>query len=305
MRAWKPVLGQGIWIAAGLLLLAAAAAVWLLLRVVPHFASPPEHWLITPLTFLEGTGAAIMLVLAGWFGYRLLAALTLTYTLDRNGIYISWIGNRTVIPLTEVQELMVAPHAVPLPAVPYRNIGSYWGRILVGSATPLELYTTLPPARSTLIQTAHAVYAIAPREPESFVQEFGQRRALGVTQSLRPTFSEGRLFFSAFWNDPIIRTALLAGLAIVLVLFGWLSFAYANLPPTIVLGFDAAGVAQDLRPRHQILWVPLLAISFALLNTIIALSIFQRLPISARLLQIGTVPILVLFAIGTIMIATR
>ncbi len=304
MREWKPMRGSGRGIAAVLLLLALAGAIALLLRLVPRFLMPPEAWPITPRAFLEGTGAGILLVLAGWFGYRLLAALTLTYTLDRNGIYISWIGNRAVIPLAEVQQIALPPHEKDLPALPLRNIGYYWGHLHRPNQGTIDLYTTLPPARSVLIYAAHGIYAIAPHDPQSFAQEFEQRRQLGATQNLRPSFSEGRLFFAAFWNDPVIRSALLTGLAVVLLLLGWLSLVYAGLPPTIPLGFDAAGTAIDLRPRHQILWVPLLGITFALLNTSLSLLLFRHQRTVAHLLQLATVPVLLLFAVATVVIAT-
>lgn len=304
MREWRPVRGSGSSIAAVLLLLALGAVAVLLWQLVPRFLVPPEAWQITPLAFLESTALFVACVLAGWAGYRLLAALTLRYTLDRNGIYISWIGNRAVIPLAEVQQIVLPPHDTALPTPPLRNIGYYWGDLAMPNGSTVDLYTTLPPAQSTLIHAAHGTYAIAPCDPQSFVQEFEQRRQLGATQSLRPTFSEGRLFFAAFWNDPLIRAALLTGLAVVLLLLGWLSLVYAGLPPSIPLGFDAAGAAVDLRPRYQILWVPLLGIAFALLNTGLSLLLFRRQRTAAHLLQIGAVPVLLLFAVATIVIAT-
>ncbi|NJL33987.1 MAG: hypothetical protein HC893_09145 [Chloroflexaceae bacterium] len=92
MRYWKPAPGVGIWIGVLFLIVTLGAAGWLLVQLASIFRQPPEQWQVDLTVFGYLVALVGLLLLIGWLGYRLAAALTLSYAMDRNGLYIIWIG---------------------------------------------------------------------------------------------------------------------------------------------------------------------------------------------------------------------
>jgi hypothetical protein len=54
----------------------------------------------------------------------------------------------------------------------------------------------------------------------------------------------------------------------------------------------------ELRPRHQVLFMPLAAFGLSLLNTGLGISFYRRNKTSARLLQLGSVFIQLMFGVA-------
>src|SRR5690349_24535505 len=127
MRRWRPQSSLGPWIALLLMLAALAGAVALGLRLAQALSGPPEDWPITLQLYWQLVGLLALLLVAGALAYRALAALTLSYELDRNGLYIIWLGNRAVVPLDQIQsvDLGVVPAGLPWRLV--QGVGYYWG----------------------------------------------------------------------------------------------------------------------------------------------------------------------------------
>src|SRR5215216_5804210 len=105
MRRWKPQSSLGRWIALLLMLAALAGAAALGLRLSQTLAGPPEDWPVTLQLYWQIVGLLGLLVLVGALAYRTLAAWTLSYELDRNGLYIIWLGNRAVVTLDKIQSV--------------------------------------------------------------------------------------------------------------------------------------------------------------------------------------------------------
>lgn len=302
MRRWKPRRGLGLWIGLILLVPTVAGIGWLGSRLIILFSQVPEQWQFNLVTYGEILGLLLLLLLFSILIYRILGGLTLSYAMDRNGLYIVWMGNRAVVPLGQIESLDKGTSIPWAPWMVFRNIGYYWGRGNTTDGRTVHLFTTISPTRSLLIYTATDAYAISPADQEAFVQELEQRRRLGAVKPLAPTVEPGRVFFYAFWNDPVVRWALLFAFALNLVLLGILAARYPELAAMINMRFNSAGQVTELRPRHQVLFLPLAAFVVSLLNAILGLSFYKYEKMSAQLLQLGSILVQVLFGIAVLTI---
>ncbi|HWQ15562.1 MAG TPA: PH domain-containing protein [Roseiflexaceae bacterium] len=298
MRHWKPQPSPGRWVAAGLLLAALAGAALALARIAGRLAGPPEVWRVDVGLFGLILALLGLLAAAGWLAYRTAAALTLGYELDRNGLYITWLGNRAVVPLDRITSIDIGAPEARLPLGSLQGIGYYWGTARLPDGGRLHLFATQPPARCLVVYTPEGAYAISPADHEAFVQDLEQRRNLGAAKPLTATLEPSRFFLYAFWNDRTVRGLLLLALLLNLVALGALAARYPGLSALVELRFDATGEVAELRPRHQALFLPLAAFGLSLLNTALGLALYQRERLGARLLQGASVIVQLLFAVA-------
>jgi hypothetical protein len=302
MRRWKPQFTLGLWIGLALLILALAGAIIVGVRLGAVLVQPPESWPVGLELFAQVVTFVLLWLMAGILAYRIASGLTLSYEIDRNGLYILWLGNRAVVPLSAIESVdMGTAEARPIWG-PLQGIGYYSGRGRTQSEQRLHLFATRPPSRCLLVHTANGSYAISPADMEGFVQDLEQRRNLGAVKTVAPTIETSRFFAYAFWNDRLVRWALMLALGLNVLLLGFLSVRYPQLAETLGMRFNAAGEVVELRPRHQVLFLPLAAFMLSLLNTLLGMLLYPRDQAGARLLQFGSVLVQVLFAVATIMI---
>ncbi|NTV62281.1 MAG: hypothetical protein HGA65_01925, partial [Oscillochloris sp.] len=298
MRRWKAQITFRLWLAAALMVVATLGAIFFFVRIATVLARAPEQWPINLGIYLQLLAGLALLLVAGMVAYRLAAALTLGYGVDRNGFYIFWVGNRAVIPLSQIESIDVGAALVEKGARLSQSVAYYYGRTQISEGRLAERFSTLPTAQSLILHTPGLSYVISPDNRDTFVQELEQRRRLGAIQQLIPGVDAGRTFFYAFWNDLVVRRALLIAIALGLGLLGWLAAIYPGLPTMIDLRTDAAGMAAALRPRHQILFLPLAANAILLINAGFGLSLYGRTPAGARMLQIASAFMQILFAVA-------
>jgi hypothetical protein len=302
MRRWKPQLTKRLWLAAALLAAVALGALMFFVRIGQALLRPPEQWQINLGLYLQFLAGLALLLVAAMVAYRVVAVLTLAYGVDRNGFYIFWMGNRAVVPLSQIENIEGGAGVTDKTGLAQR-VAYYYGSIPLPEGRVAERFSTLPTAQSLILHTAGQLsYVISPDNPDSFVQELEQRRRLGAIQQLTPGVEAGRTFFYAFWNDQVVRKALAVAIGLSLALLGWLAAIYPGLPALIDLRTDAVGVAAALRPRHQILFLPLAANAILLINAGFGLSLYGRTPAGARMLQIASALILILFAVAVLTI---
>lgn len=285
-----------------LLAISAAGAIYLIGRVGLALARPPEQWAIDLGLYLQLLGGLAALLVAGLAAYRVAAALTLSYGVDRNGFYIFWLGNRAVIPLAQIETIESGVRLPETLGGLARSLGYYHGRVRLPEGRELHRFTTKPLSRSLILHTPAASYAISPESDDTFVQELEQRRRLGSIQQLSAGVEVGRMFFYSFWEDQVVRAALLTAVALSLLLLGWVAAIYPGLPALVDLRADAAGVSSTLTPRHQLLFLPLAGVAILLLNTGFGLSLYSRSAVGARLLQVASALAQILFAVAILTI---
>jgi hypothetical protein len=268
------------------------------LKLAQAFAGPPQTWSIDLRIYAQLLGVLALLAIAGALIYRIAAALTLSYDLDRNGLYINWLGNRAVVPLDQIYNVDLGLVGERLPWRALQWIGYRWGRGQTAEGKRLHLFATQPLARVLVVYTNAEAYAISPADPETFVQDLEQRRNLGATKSLVPTIEASRIFLYAFWNDRTVRILLLLAVGLNLLIFALLAARYPLLGATVPMRFNAIGQIAEPRPRHQVLFLPLAAFGLALLNTVIGLAFYRRQQLGARLLQGASIVVQILFGIA-------
>lgn len=302
MRRWKPKPALGLWTGLALLVLILVGAGYFGRRIVPALAQPPEQWPVSLELYGQLVAFVALLLLAGVVVYRIAGALTLAYEIDRNGLYILWLGNRAVVPLGQVERVDSGAPGARLPWRLAQGIGYYRGQGRTAEGRRLHLFATRPPSKCLLLQTSGDSYAISPNDQEAFVQDLEQRRKLGAVKPLAPTIESGRVFSYEFWNDRIVRRALVLAFILNLVWLGILAARYPDLANTVEMRFNAAGQVAELRPRHQVLFLPLAAFLLSLLNTGLGLTLYKREQTGAQLLQLASVLIQVLFGVAVITI---
>jgi hypothetical protein len=302
MRRWNSQPSIGRWIAIALLIIVLLVCGLVGARLAQAFNGPPETWEIDLTVYGLVVGLIGLLLLAGTLAYRAASAFTLAYELDRNGLYIVWLGNRAVVPLERIQsvDLGVLPARMPWRIV--QGVGYYGGQGRTADGRRLHVFSTQPLARALVIYTPEDAYAISPADHEAFVQDLEQRRNLGATKPLAAAFEPGRMFLYDFWNDSTVRVLLLVVFALNLLALGVLAARYPLLEPMIRMRFDAAGQVSDLRPRHQVLFLPLAAFGLSLFNLVAGLLIYRSQQVGARLLQGASVVAQLLFGIAAITI---
>jgi hypothetical protein len=297
MRSWKPQVASERWLALGLLLLALGGVIAAVIGLTRRLSGTPDQWQINIGTFGLLLLLIISLLAAAWFAYRFIAALTLTYAIDRNGLYIRWAGNQAIVPLDQVVTIEMGAGPVFLPFGIFQRVGTYWGSAFAGDK-PLHLYATQPPDTCLIIYTTDAAYAVSPEDPEAFVQDLEQRRNLGATKALQPAVEYSRMFHYAFWRDGTVLGLIVTALVINLLALAMIAAAYPSLAPAVEMRFDATGEVAELRPRHQVLFLPLAALGLSLFNTATGMLLYQRLPPGARLIQGASVIVQLLFLVA-------
>jgi hypothetical protein len=298
MRRWKPKSSFNAWVGLLLLVAALASAAALGIPLAHEFAGPPQAWQVDLAVYSRLVGVLGLLAISGALIYRVAAAFTLSYDLDRNGLYINWLGNRAVVPLDNIYSVDVGLVGEHVPWRFVRWIGYYWGQGRTADGKRLHLFATRPLARCLVLYTTDEAYAISPADHEAFVQDLEQRRNLGATKPLAPTIEPSRIFLYAFWNDRTVRALLLVAFALNLIVLAVLAARYPLLGPTVPMRFNAIGQVAEPRPRHQVLFLPLAACGLSLLNTIVGLAFYRRQQLGARLLQGASVVVQILFGVA-------
>lgn len=302
MRRWKPVPSARLWLGVALLVACLIGAGALLARLALALLRPPEQWPVDASLFIELLGLELLLLLGGAVAYRVIGAFTLAYGVDRNGLYIFWLGNRAVVPLQRIEGIEGGVTASLGPRAALQSIGYYHGRVRLPEGRLVHRFSTQPLSRSLVVHTSEDSYAISPQDADAFVQELEQRRRLGAIQQLSQGVEVGRTFFYAFWDDRVVRRALLFTLLLNLALLGWLMTIYPALPALLDMRTDQIGEAAIFRPRHQVLFLPLAGAVVALLNIGLGLSLYGREPAGARLLQVASIVTQILFAVAALTI---
>jgi Bacterial PH domain len=302
MRRWKPKPAFNTWAGLLLLVVALAGAALLAIPLVTQFAGPPETWQIDLAIYRRLVGVLVLLAISGMLIYRVAAGFTLSYDLDRNGLYINWLGNRAVVPLDKIYSVDVGIRGEHVPWRFIRWIGYYWGRGRTADGKLLHLFASQPLASCLVLYTSEEAYAISPADHEAFVQDLEQRRNLGATKPLAPSIEPSRIFLYAFWNDRTVRALLLLALLLNLIVVALLAARYPLLGSTVPMRFNAIGQVAEPRPRHQVLFLPLAAFGLSLLNTIVGLAFYRRQQLGARLLQGASVLVQLLFGVAVVTI---
>lgn len=300
MYRWKPQQGIGLWLGATLLFITIALAGYLGAPLGRILALPPDTWPIDGSYYQRFLALIGMVAIIGFLVYRIAARLTLAYEIDRNGVYLLWLGNRMVIPIETIERVDMGTSHARLPWGWLQGIGSYWGKGTCHDGKLLHLFSTRSPNASLVIHTADAAYAISPKDQDGFVHDLEQRRRLGAVKPLIAGTQFGTWLSYDFWNDPLVRGTLFLAVILNLIIFGILAVSYPTLPTTIPLHFDRMGNVTEFRPRHQALFLPLAAAGLTVANVGFGLALYRHERVGTYAFQIASAVVQILFGVAVL-----
>jgi hypothetical protein len=273
---------------------------YLLASLVTLLAQPPELWPVDGRLFLRHVAVLALLACAAFLAYRVAAAQSLAYTLDRNGLYILWLGNRAVVPMERIESVESGLSVPARGASPFASIAYLSGPARLPEGREIHRFSTVPLKRALIIHTLSESYAVSPRDVDGFVQDLEQLRRLGVVQQLAPGVEAGRVFAYNFWRDPLVRGGVIGAILLNLALLGALMVLYPSFPPLIDWRSDATGAMVEMAPRYQILLLPLAGAAILFLNVGVGLWLYGREPTGSRMLQGTSALVQVLFGVAAL-----
>jgi len=245
---------------------------------------------INGLSFIRGFMVLLSLPLLCYLVYRTWGCFTLKYRVSRDGVTIVWGPMRQVVPMAQVVRMVHGGGGMakqgwwhwPGPHASVRGEGPLGHWVSFASRRPAE---------QLLLVTADGVVGISPAGAERFVQVVQERHLLGPARHLSAEPKWPRPWGWRFWQDRVGQGLLLAGLALVLVLFGFLAFRFPTLPEQVVLHFDSAGQPDRVGARQGLFLLPLIGLLAWGVNAVWGIAIYRRQRLAAYLLWGGAIAV--------------
>jgi hypothetical protein len=285
----KPAASRGVWLGALLVLAAAAlvaAAGWGLAVTWP---GPAAAVLFSVLL----VGLVLLSVAAYW----LFGLLTLTYSVSRDGVTLSWAASRTTVPMGDITHILQGrPYAEPLRGL--RWPGHEVGRTTLvtddGLRRELFVLATLPPERQLILVTSDVAYALSPQSRSAFVRELMLRRHIGPVQPLEHGTRNPLLGRFGIVRDSLAARLLLLAALVNAVAFAWLIWHYPALPSRVALWYQydaTAGrpITVSLQPLALAWQLPAVGFLALALNAAVAAAVYARARLGAHFLALGAV----------------
>jgi hypothetical protein len=249
---FTPSRALGLLVGGSFLLILLALIVF---SVVQLTTATISAWLILWVTLpLVSVPLALLVV------YRLYNLSTARYRLDRDGFYLTWGLITEQVPLSEITLVRPADEIAP-GLSPDRGLwwpGYVFGRRGVEGEGLVECFATTGPHGMIVLSAGERLLAISPPDLESFQQAFVDATRLGSLEPI-PTLSHRPDFvFSDLWNDRLAQVLLLIGLALPLLLLGYLALRVPTLPTVVPFGFDTTGSPSPLAPPGRLLLLPMI-----------------------------------------------
>ncbi len=192
-------------------------------------------------------------------GYRLYGLLTARYRLDRDGFYLTWGLVTEQLPLAAISSLRLVDEVTPK-LRPDRGLwwpGCVYGRREVEGEGLVEFFATSGYQGILILSAGDRLLAISPPDLEAFRQAFVDATRMGSLEPI-PTRSQSPDFVIAgLWTDTIARVLILVGLALPLLLLGYLALRLPSLPLQVPFGFDPTGAPDPLAPPGRLLLLPM------------------------------------------------
>jgi hypothetical protein len=226
-------------------------------------------WIALPML---GVPAALVVA------YRLFGLLTAGYQLDRDGFRLRWGLAVEQVPLADVHEVKVpdseAAHLRP-------GQGIWWPGCVVGQRSvdglgPVEFFASTGAGDMLLLQLEDRWLAISPSDRDGFRQAYVDMMRMGSLERIPAVRLRPDFLFNRLWSDRWARALVLAGLALSLLLLGYLAFQASALTTRVPFGFDPYGVPEGFVSPTRLLLLPMIAGLCWLADFVIGLWLYRK-----------------------------
>jgi hypothetical protein len=272
---WRAKISVGVPL--GLLLIGLVTAIdgWLLNQLINQSIRAQR---VSFFAFFIGLVVLLSVPVLVFLVYQTMTCLTLRYRLDRNGLFIRWVGAQQSVPIRDIQRIASGSQ---LGGTIVRRHGIRWpgherGEGLVPSIGRTHFLATQSLKDQLVIVTPGLAFGISPHDPEGFLQAFEARRELGPNRLLERHSRHSRWFIWPLWTD---RTAwALLGIAVIinLALFGYLSARFPSLDLQVPLHFDNQGLADRIGTKIELFTLPVIGLIILGTNLILGLALYKR-----------------------------
>lgn len=227
----------------------------IVLSVVQLTTTTISAWLFLWVALPLVSGPLALLVI-----YRLYNLLTACYRLDRDGFYLTWGLITEQVSLAEITLMRAADEMAP-GLRPDR--GLWWPGYVFGSREVegeglVECFATTGSQGMIVMSVGERLLAISPPDLEAFQQAFVDATRLGSLEPIATLSQRPDFVFSDLWNDRLAQVLVVMGLALPLLLLGYLALRVPTLPGIVPFGFDTTGSPNPLAPPGRLLLLPMI-----------------------------------------------
>ena len=224
---------------------------------------------------LWALGALIFVIPLPFLVYRLYSLNRGTYLFDRETLTIQWGLRLERIPVSDIEwirSVQDLSHPLRLPS--FSTVGAILGYQTHPDLGNVEFLAS-DQKTLLLVATAHRIFAISPRDPINFVQDFQRNIERGSltplpSQSVYPSF-----VISQAWNSKITRFLWMGGIIMNAGLLVWVSFLVPRLA-SVPLGFISTNIPRDIVSSIQLFLLPIISSLFSLISLLAGIYFYRR-----------------------------
>lgn len=170
-----------------------------------------------------------------------------------------------------------------------------------GNFAPLgtvQFYSTADFARTVVVRTDTATYALSPRDLQLFVSELKLRRKLGATEQVAEGLKPGAFLAHPLWHDWVGRGLLAFGILCNLALFLYLLWRFPDLPQNIEIHFNKFGDPDRIGVASDLMWLPAAGLVAVVVNSVLGAWLQVRDKVPAYLLYAASIVVQITVAVA-------
>jgi hypothetical protein len=284
---WTPRRRKGAWIGAGWILLIVVIDSLLLWRVI---GGKLNGWTficaLLPLASMPGMAL---------IGYWIYGLMRLRYEFDRNRLVITTASGKQIIPMSNVKQVIDGRNAGLKVQMKSPVWPGYWiGHGTIEGIGLALFYGVDPPQAQAIVVTSSLAYGFSVPDMDMFLKVFHAALRLAPNVQIDQASEKAAYVNWAIWQDHLMQILLSLGLAIDVLLFGVLIFAYPRLPTRLPLHFDASGAVDRIAPQNDVFALPMIGLIVWSLNGIIGAVLYRRQRMASYLVWSGGIVVQIL-----------
>ncbi|MBN1580097.1 MAG: DUF1648 domain-containing protein [Anaerolineae bacterium] len=275
---WTPNRRKGALLGAGWILLLVVIDSLLLWRVI--------NGKLNGWTFICALLTLASLPAMALIGYWIYGLMRLRYEFDRNRLVITTASGKQIIPMSNVKRVLDGRNTQGrLKSLTWPG---YWiGHGTIEGIGLALFYGVDPPQAQAIVVTPSLAYGISVPDMDTFLEVFHAALSLGPNVQIDQQSEKAPYVNWAIWQDRLTQTILALGLAINVLLFGILTFAYPTLPTRLPLHFDASGAVDRIAPQSDVFALPIIGLIVWSLNGLIGAVLYRRQRMASYLVWSG------------------